>query len=50
VAGGGETVTGILQSKMSNGYTHISTGGGAMLEFLSGARMLVIEALLAKTE
>jgi phosphoglycerate kinase len=50
VAGGGETVTGILQSKMSNGYTHISTGGGAMLEFLSGARMPVIEALLAKTE
>lgn len=50
VAGGGETVMGILQSKMSGGYTHISTGGGAMLEFLSGSRMPVIDALLAKNE
>lgn len=50
VAGGGETVTAILQSKMSEGFTHISTGGGAMLEFLGGARMPVLETLVLKNE
>ncbi len=45
VAGGGETVTAILQNKMARGFSHISTGGGAMLEFLGGAKMPVIDAL-----
>lgn len=48
VAGGGETVTAIMQNKMSRGYAHISTGGGAMLEFLGGKPMPVIVALSEK--
>lgn len=39
VAGGGETVSAILQARASRGYTHISTGGGAMLEFLAGKKL-----------
>lgn len=45
VAGGGETVSAIVQNKMTKGYSHISTGGGAMLEFLGGVRMPALEAL-----
>src|SRR6056297_1390940 len=36
VAGGGETVSAIKKSHMSRYYDFISTGGGAMLEFLQG--------------
>lgn len=48
VAGGGETVTAILENKMQHGFAHISTGGGAMLEFLGGEKMPVVEALSGK--
>jgi phosphoglycerate kinase len=48
VAGGGETVTSILHNKMSRGFAHISTGGGAMLAFLGGAKMPVLDALKQK--
>lgn len=48
VAGGGETVTSILQNKMTRGFTHISTGGGAMLEFLSGKKLPVVVSLYKK--
>lgn len=46
VAGGGETVTAIVRYRMSRGYRHISTGGGAMLAFLGGQRMPAIDALM----
>lgn len=46
VAGGGETVTAILQHRMSRGFAHISTGGGAMLAFLGGERLPAIDALM----
>lgn len=39
VAGGGETITAILQHNMTRGFAHISTGGGAMLEFLGGNKL-----------
>ncbi len=48
VAGGGETVTNILQNNMSKGFAHISTGGGAMLEFLGGVELPAIRALTQK--
>lgn len=48
IAGGGETVSAILEAKMQKGFTHISTGGGAMLEFLSGKSLPAIEVLIDK--
>lgn len=45
VAGGGETVTAIFRSGVADDLDHISTGGGAMLEFLSGKKMPGLEAL-----
>lgn len=35
VAGGGDTLPVVLASKMAHWYDHLSTGGGAMLEFLA---------------
>jgi phosphoglycerate kinase len=46
VAGGGETVTAIMQNNMIRGFSHVSTGGGAMLAFLSSIDMPVINALV----
>ncbi|MBI5077384.1 phosphoglycerate kinase [Candidatus Falkowbacteria bacterium] len=48
MAGGGETLMAIHQSKMGRYYDFISTGGGAMLEFLSGKKLSGIDALILK--
>ena len=45
VAGGGETVEFIRKLNLSEKFTHISTGGGAMLAFLSGGELPGIMAL-----
>lgn len=45
VAGGGETVAAIRQAHQFENMDHVSTGGGAMLEFLSGAELPGISAL-----
>ena len=39
VVGGGETLLSLEAVKMSEYVDHISTGGGAMLEFLSGKKL-----------
>ncbi len=46
VVGGGETVEAVEKTKMSEYIDHISTGGGAMLEFLEGKTLPGIKLLL----
>lgn len=48
VAGGGETVAAIRQSHQFEYIDHVSTGGGAMLEYLAGNKLPGIEALVKK--
>lgn len=45
VVGGGETVTAVRQMKLHKQFNFVSTGGGAMLEFLAGRKLPGIEAL-----
>jgi phosphoglycerate kinase len=45
VAGGGETVMLLKQHKLDKKFDFVSTGGGAMLEFLAGRKLPGIEAL-----
>ena len=45
IAGGGDTVTAINNFRCSNGFTYISTAGGAFLELLEGKVLPGIKAL-----
>jgi len=45
VVGGGETVEFVTKLKLVESFSHVSSGGGAMLSFLSGEKLPGLEAL-----
>ena len=45
IAGGGDTLAAIAKFQVSDQISYISTGGGAFLEFLEGAKLPAVEIL-----
>ena len=45
IVGGGDTVSAIKQLGLEEKFSHVSTGGGATLQYLQGKKLPAIEAL-----
>jgi phosphoglycerate kinase len=50
IIGGGDSVAAVIQAGVADSMTHISTGGGASLEFLGGRSLPGVDALKARAK
>ena len=48
IVGGGDTVGYVEERKLTGCFGHVSTGGGASLELMSGRKLPGVEALLSQ--